>query len=81
MQIKIRLFAAARSALDQETVTVELPEGSNVSQLREVLVSAHPELAAILSHSRFAIDQDYATDETLILPSADLAIIPPVSGG
>jgi molybdopterin converting factor small subunit len=29
----------------------------------------------------FAMDAEYATDETEVRPNADLACIPPVSGG
>ena len=81
MQLKVRLFAAARTAIEDDSVSIEIANGSTIAELRDHLAQQHPELAPILAHSRFAINQDYANDETLIPADAEIALIPPVSGG
>ncbi len=79
--LTIRLFAAARAQLNQDQVTVEFPANGSVRELREQLAATHPELNSILAHSRFAVNQDYAADDASIPANAEVALIPPVSGG
>jgi molybdopterin converting factor small subunit len=38
-------------------------------------------LAVVLRHAMFAVNTDYAADDTVIPPRAEVACIPPVSGG
>ena len=40
-----------------------------------------PPLADIVPHARFAVNTEYATDTTPITAHAEIALIPPVSGG
>ena len=40
-----------------------------------------PALAPLLSTAMIAVDEEYASDDTPILPGSRLAVIPPVSGG
>jgi molybdopterin converting factor small subunit len=42
---------------------------------------AYPELAPILRRAMIAVNTDYAGDDTVIPASAEVACIPPVSGG
>lgn len=81
MKVRIRLFAAARQLCDAETLDVELPEHATVGALRAALATACPRLAAYQRHLLFAVDAKYATDETPLHESNEIACIPPVSGG
>ncbi len=81
MKRDIRLFAAARSAVQSETVSVELPSTATVADVRRALQEAYPELSGLLPICRFAIDHDYVNDETVLTPDREVAVIPPVSGG
>jgi molybdopterin converting factor subunit 1 len=81
VKVRIKLFAVARQRAGREVVEVELPQSATVAHLRSALAEQHPSLAGIVPHARFAIDSDYVTDQVIITPSADVAIIPPVSGG
>jgi molybdopterin converting factor small subunit len=38
-------------------------------------------LAGVLGHMLFAINAEYATDATIVPAGAEIACIPPVSGG
>jgi molybdopterin converting factor subunit 1 len=81
VKITVKLFAVARQRAGGEAVEVELPEPLTVGNLRLALAEQHPSLASILPHARFAINSEYTADQSVIPPAAEIAIIPPVSGG
>ncbi|MFN7811342.1 MAG: MoaD/ThiS family protein [Planctomycetia bacterium] len=61
---------------------VEIPwSGGTVADLRAALATAHPRIAPLLSRSAVAVGNAYARDAAEVSPAADVAIIPPVSGG
>lgn len=81
MIIRVRLFAAARQAAGRESVELEMPEGATIAQLRRHLGLEIPQLSGLLRQVTFALDAQYAEDTAIIPPGADVACIPPVSGG
>ena len=81
MKIRLRLFAAAREAAGCDSVELELPGGATIGQLRRQLAARIPGLAGLAEHVMFAVDTEYADDTTPIPPQAEVACIPPVSGG
>lgn len=81
VKIRVRLFAVAKQVAGRESVELDLPEGATIAQLREQLGTRLPRLSGILGQMMFAIDVQYANDQTRIPPGADVACIPPVSGG
>jgi molybdopterin converting factor subunit 1 len=81
MRVPVRLFAVARQRAGRPVVELDLPDGATVADLKAALAEAVPELAAILAAARFAVDSEYADDASPIRPGAELALIPPVSGG
>ncbi len=81
MNVSIRLFAAARAAAGTDSLSLELPEGATIGQLRGRLAEELPEIADLIGRVMFALDAEYAGDDAEIRPDADVACIPPVSGG
>jgi molybdopterin converting factor subunit 1 len=81
MNCRIQLFAVARQRLGQPWVELPLPPTATVATLRRVLAAEFPLLADVATQARVAIDNRYASDETPIPAGAEIAIIPPVSGG
>jgi sulfur-carrier protein len=81
MTIRVRLFARARDLAGADLVCLELPEGAAVADLRTRIAEACPALTPLLASSAIAVNEDFATEETLIPPAADVAFLPPVSGG
>lgn len=81
MKATVKLFAGARELAGQEQIEVELPAEATVAQLRAALLVDYPVLGPLLPHALFAINSDYATDQSDIPDSAEIACIPPVSGG
>jgi molybdenum cofactor cytidylyltransferase len=81
MRARVRLFAVARQRAGRPVIEVDLPERATVGDLRAALSESVPDLAPILPSARFSVAAEYAEDSTPIPPGADLALIPPVSGG
>lgn len=81
MNVSVKLFAGARQSAGCDTLVVELPAEATVAELRARLVQCEPALEAILPHLLFAVDQEYVDDDALIPEGAEVACIPPVSGG
>jgi len=81
VKVRVRLFAVAKQVAGRESVEIDLPEGASIAQLRDQLGARVPPLAGIVGQMMFAVDVQYANDQTPIPPGADVACIPPVSGG
>jgi len=79
--LTVRLFARARDLAGSDHVTVELSPGMTVGDLRRSLGAAYPSLRALLEHSAVAVNNEYAGDSVPLPPDAELALLPPVSGG
>ena len=81
MKVSVRLFAVARQRAGRPEVTLELPDPVTVGALRRALAADFPELAPLVPNLMIAVAAEYATDEATIPPGAEVAAIPPVSGG
>ena len=81
MKVQVQMFARARDLAGGEVVELSLSEGATVGVLRRNLAAEVPALGPILPHCMFAIDTEYAGDETPVAAGAKVACIPPVSGG
>jgi sulfur-carrier protein len=79
--MKVRLFARARDLARCDAIDVEMPPGATVRELRLRIAATHPALADLLARSALAVNDEFA-DDALILPAdAEIALLPPVSGG
>jgi molybdopterin converting factor subunit 1 len=81
VKLRLRLFAVARQLAGTRCVEIDLPDGATLGQLRAALAAHVPALAPIVKNLMFAVDAEYRRDETVLSPQADVACIPPVSGG
>jgi len=81
VRVHVRLFAAMRQAVGGGAIDVELPDGATVAELRDRLATQLPALAGLIRHAMFAIDAQYVSLDAALHPGADVACIPPVSGG
>lgn len=79
--MRVLLFARARDLAGADAVDVDLPPGATVADLRRVLASRYPQLAPLLQRSAFAVDDEFAAEDTVIGASAVVGLVPPVSGG
>ena len=81
MRVRVRLFARARDLAGADAVVLDLPPAATAGDLRRRLAEAHPALAGLLERSALAVNDEFA-DDALALPlDAEVALLPPVSGG
>lgn len=80
-KVNVRLFAIVRQHVGQSSVSLDLPDHATVADLKSSLASAYPSLEPLLPNLMISVNSQYAADESTIPPHADLAAIPPVSGG
>lgn len=80
MTITLLLFGAATDLLGTSETTLEVPNNSTVTTFKEILANQFPELA-IMSSYAIAVNENYASNETVLKENDIIAIIPPVSGG
>jgi MoaE-MoaD fusion protein len=78
--LTVLYFAAAREAAGTGREELEVPDG-DVAALRRALVQRHPALARVLPRCRIALEQELAEDGDPVRDGAEVAVIPPVSGG
>jgi len=81
MELRIRLFAGARERVGCETIEVETSGPMEVGALRAELSRRYPQLTELLARSRIAVDNRFVNDKHDLTPNAEVAVIPPVSGG
>ena len=82
MRVTVRLFALAKQRAGCPEIVLDVPEPATVAALKRAIAAASPALAPLVPQLMIAIDADYANDDQrLIPPGAEVAAIPPVSGG
>lgn len=81
MLVALKLFAIARQKVGQPSITMDLPDGATVADLKRALADSYPALAPLLPNLLIAVANEYARDDHPIPDGAEVAVIPPVSGG
>lgn len=81
MKVRVKLFAAAKEFAGKDELTIDVPDGATVADLRKAVATAMPRLDRIMSHSLWAVGSEYVSETTKLREDSDVALIPPVSGG
>jgi molybdopterin converting factor small subunit len=81
VHVELHLFAVARQAAGTNRLRLELAEPATVASLRRAVGERVPALRPLLPSMWVAVDAAYASDDAVIGPESELALIPPVSGG
>ncbi|XZE55355.1 MoaD/ThiS family protein [Planctomycetaceae bacterium SH139] len=82
--IEVQLFAGAAAAAQQNLLRVELPSPDTALTAQELLAqlaACCPPLAPLLGSCRLAVNGRYVGNDAMLDPAAEIALIPPVSGG
>jgi len=81
MTVRVLLFARARDLAESDMLTIDLPAGATVADLRRRIADACPDLREFLARCAIAVAEEFAPDEAKLPLDAEVALIPPVSGG
>jgi molybdopterin converting factor subunit 1 len=81
LTVTVLFFAAAADIIQRETVQLQLHEGVTLADLQQQLYSRWPELSQRLPTLMWAVNEQYATPQTILRAGDQVACIPPVSGG
>ena len=81
MIVTVLFFAQARERAGCASEALDLPAGSRVADALAAIERARPALAPLWPHLAVAVNGVLVGQETVLAPGAELALLPPVSGG
>ena len=81
MNVQVLLFAQARESAGAPRLALALAPGSRVRDALDALEREHPALAALRPHLAVAVNGTLARADAPVPDGAELALLPPVSGG
>jgi molybdopterin converting factor small subunit len=81
MMVRVRLFARAKDIAGSDWLDVELSPGATVGELRRRLMEVFPALESVIEHSALAVNDEFAGEGLTLPVNAEVALLPPVSGG
>ncbi len=80
-RLTVRLFARARELAGTDVLVLDLPAGATVAELRRRLAEERPALSGLLGRCAVAVNDEFAEDGLTLPLRAEVALLPPVSGG
>lgn len=81
LKIEVRLFAAAADMAATRRAVLHVAPGCSLQQVRRELIARYPALQTLASVSRWAVAEQFVSDDFRLYGHATVAMIPPVSGG
>lgn len=79
--ITLKLFAAFGEAYGVSELTLELPPETPVSQVLESSIAQYPHLEQWRDRTRFGVNMEFVSPDTILQDGDEVVLIPPVSGG
>jgi molybdopterin converting factor subunit 1 len=80
-RVKLLFFATLRERAGTKAMELDVPFDLTVQGLKDKISNDYPNLEASMKSVLITINREYAFDEAVIPPNAELAMFPPVSGG
>ena len=80
-KIKLLFFATIRDRAGTKSLELEIPNDMTVQELKDKLANDIPALKESMKSVLTTIDREYAFDEAVVPPNAEIGMFPPVSGG
>jgi len=81
VRFTVLFFAQARDRAGRGHALFEVPDGSRVHDAIEAIRSDYPQLAELWPHLAVAVDGVLAPEDAALRDGAEIALLPPVSGG
>jgi len=80
-RIKLLFFATLRDRAGMKSAEMQVPDGTTVRTLMELIGAEYPNLKPSLPTALIAVNREYAGEDVVLPDNADVAFFPPVSGG
>jgi molybdopterin synthase catalytic subunit len=81
VKIRVLAFASAATAVGSSEIEIDVAEGSNLQGLQNTLSGKYPDLGPLWDRLALAIDGELVGSDALLREGAEVALLPPVSGG
>lgn len=81
MRVRLVYLGMLKELAGKSTESVEVGDGARVSDLWKLLVGKYPKFANFAGSAAVAVNEEYAPPETPLKDGAEVALLPPVSGG
>lgn len=80
-RVKLLFFATLRDRAGTKMMELDIPVDLTIQGLKDKISKEHPNLRDSMLSVLITINREYAFDDAVIPPNAELAMFPPVSGG
>ena len=80
MRITVRFFAILKDRAGTDHAILDLPDNSTITTALPIIAQRFPMTGGYASIA-FAVNQSYASADTVLRNGDELALLPPVSGG
>jgi molybdopterin converting factor subunit 1 len=81
MQVNILLFANLKDLAGRNRLTITVPDGATVTDVRRALTALYPHMEENVNASIAAVNEEYAFAGDAVKDGDQVAFFPPVSGG
>ena len=81
MKVTVLFFAQVRERAGRASAVLSLPEGSRLADALAALAREHPALESLWPQLACAVNGRLARPDAPLADGAELALLPPVSGG
>jgi molybdopterin converting factor subunit 1 len=80
-QARVLFFATLREKTGKNEITLEFPQGSRISDVKNLVLEKFPALNQYMDTMILALNHEFAFDDDVVPNDAEIAVFPPVSGG
>jgi molybdopterin synthase sulfur carrier subunit len=81
MKMRVQFFSRLRDLADAQEMQLEVPEGTKVADLLEILYSRTPALRDWDKSILVAAGVEFVSRDYVVKSGDDISIMPPVQGG
>lgn len=79
--VEVHFFATIRAVIGKKTLTVKLPEGATVKDVKQEIARRYPQAGQALAVMLTSVNRVFSEDQTPVSEGAEIAFFPHVSGG
>jgi molybdopterin synthase catalytic subunit len=81
MRVKVLFFGMLKDVTGFAAEQIELEEPASLATVWDLYAARFPRIHELKSHLRLALNHEFSTLDAVVKPGAEIAFLPPVSGG